>query len=50
MQIEEPEVIPALEMALQMEEDPWVQGDLRRAAEYLRQFQGESDLTELRFR
>ena len=50
MQIEEPEVISALEMALQMEQDPWVQADLRRAAEHLRQFQGDVDLGESRFR
>ena len=50
MQIEEPEAIPMLEMALQMERDPWVQGDLRRAIRHLRQFQGDVDLGELRFR
>lgn len=50
MQIEEPAVVAALEIALQTEQDPWVQADLRRAAEHLRQFQGDVDLGESRFR
>ncbi len=50
MQIEEPEAIPALEIALRLEKDPWVRGDLRRAIEYLKQFQGDVDIGEAGFR
>lgn len=50
MYIEEPEAIPALELALKMERDAWVRSDLKRAIEYLRQFQGETELGEASFR
>ena len=50
MQVEEPEAIPTLEIALKMERDPWVQGDLRRTIEYLKQFQGNVDISESGFR
>lgn len=50
MQIEEPEAIPALRMALQMERDPWVQGDMQRAIQYLEQFQGDAEVNESSFK
>ena len=50
MHIEEPEAIPALEFAAKMEKDVWVRGDMRRAATYLRQFLGETNLGEATFR
>ena len=49
-QIEEPEAIPALEVAFRVEKDSWVQEDLKRAIEYLKQFQGEAEVGESRFR
>jgi HEAT repeat protein len=50
MGLEEPEAIAALQAALRAESDPWVRGDLQRAIEYLRQFEGEADLSEGTFR
>ena len=49
IQIEEPEAIPALRMALQMEKDPWVHGDMQRAVQYLEQFQGDAEVNESSF-
>ena len=50
MQMEEPDAIPALEMAMRMENDGWVKGDMRRAIGFLKQFEGETDLNEATFR
>jgi len=49
-QLEEPEVIPALEAALNVEKDPWVRKDIQEALQHLRQFQGETDLSQTTFR
>ena len=50
MALEEPDAITPLETAVRMEKDPWVRGDLKRAIDYLRQFEGEADLSESGFR
>ena len=50
MYLEEPEVLPALELALKMEKDPWIQADLKRAIAHLQQFEGDVDVDEGTFR
>ena len=50
MQIEEPEAIAALESARKVEQDTWVQADMDRTIEHLRQFEGETNVQEFRVR
>jgi HEAT repeat protein len=50
MHVEDPEAIPALEIAAAAEKDAWVKGDMQRAISYLQQFLGETDLGEATFR
>ena len=50
MQIEEPEAIGALELAVVAEKDELVKGDMKRAAKYLQQFLGETNVGESTFR
>ena len=48
--IEKPEAIPHLEAALETEEDEWIRKDIEAGLEYLRQFEGETDMGEGSFR
>lgn len=50
LQIEEPEALPALREALEVEQDEWVRRDMQDAIDHLIQFEGETDVGESSFR